>query len=167
MAERRQAARREPIEVEVADGRVFTAHPLPWMQANDLGQEIVEQNVKSANDLVKMWIDDAGLPEIQMQFRKKIYDWQSVIKIAFPNEPAEKWVEPHALAEEEIAEVVLASVDVNNLGHLRHLVDPNFQPPTNPGGTSSSTETEGASGEKTPSTPDSGSPALPEPTPLI
>jgi hypothetical protein len=167
MAERRQAARRDPIEVELQDGRVFIAHPLPWMVANDLGNEIVRQNLEAANDLVRMWISDAGLPELQMQFAKKITDWQTLFKMAYPDEPEEKWNDPKSPGLDESADLILASLDVNHLEHIKHLVDPNFQPPMLPGGASTSTETEGESGKRTESTPDSGSVDSTEPTPSI
>ena len=156
MAERRQAARREPIETELQDGRVFTAHPLPWMVANDLGNEIVRQNLEAANDLVKLWVGDAGLPEIQMQFEKKISDWKALFVIAYPNEPEEKFNDPQQPSLDESADLILAALDVNHLEHVKHLVDPNYQPPMTPGGIAS-LATEGESSTKTASTPDSGS----------
>lgn len=165
MAERRQATRRDPIEVEVDDGRIFTAHPLPWLRANELGNEIVRQNVESANDLVSLWMNDADMPQIEMKFKQKISDWGPVIGIAFPDEPLEKWNEPRALGHEELAECVMASLEVNHLEHLKHLVDPNSQTPLTNGGLSSILG-EGI-GTKTTSTPDSGSTASPEPKPSI
>lgn len=157
MAERRQAARREPIEVELADGRVFTAHPLPWMVANDLGNEIVRQNLEAANELVNLWVNDAGLPQLQMQFAKKISDWKGLFSTAYPNEPEEKWHDPHDPSLDESADLILAALDVNHLEHIKHLVDPNYQPPMNPGGTDISQETEGANGTKITSILDSAS----------
>lgn len=167
MAERRQAARREPIEIETADGRVFIAHPLPWMQANDLGNEIMRQNVEAANDLVHMWIDDAGLPELQMAFHVKIKDWNSVLKLAFPGEDEAKFHDPADPSSDECADLVIASLEVNHLEHLRHLVDPNSPTPMKPGGTSSSQETEGESGTKTTSMPSSEPQDSTELTPSI
>lgn len=164
MAERRQAARREPIEIEVEDGREFIARPLPWMQANDLGNEIIRQNTESANEFVKMWVNDVGLPELQMQFSQKIKDWHTVLKLAFPEVTEEQWTKPRVLDAGECAELVLASLDVNHLEQIKHLVDPNSPALTNLGGTDTSPETEG-NGQKTPSTPDSESAGSPVPTP--
>lgn len=166
MPERRQATRREPIEIEVEDGRVFTAHPLPWMQANDLGNEIVKQNMEAANDFVHMWINDEGLPELQMQFQVKIKDWHTPLKMAFPEVTEEQWTEPAVLSADECASLLLASLDVNHLEHIKHLVDPNSPTPTNLGGTATSPEPEG-NGQKTESTADSESTASPEPMPSI
>jgi hypothetical protein len=162
MNERRQATRRTPIEVELEDGRVFTAHPLPWMVANDLGHEIVRQNLEASNDFVKMLINDEGIPQLEMQFAKKINDWNTLLKMAYPDEPDEKIHTPKDPSLDESADLILAALDVNHLEHVKHLVDPNFQPPMNPGGTTSSQETEGANGAKTGFTPSSDSPVLEE-----
>jgi hypothetical protein len=165
MAERRQATRRKPIEVEVEDGRVFTAHPLPWMQANDLGSEIVNQNLENANQLVRMWISDEGLPQLQMQFQKKISNWQSILRMAFPEVSDEMWTTPRVLDESECAELMLAALDVNHLEHIKHLIDPNSPTPTIPGGKSISLEPEG-NGAKIESTADLDSQDSQESTPL-
>ena len=164
MAERRQAARREPIEIETADGRVFTAHPLPWMNASELANEVMRQNVEAANKLVSMFITDEGVPQLEMQAQEKISDWQSVFRLAYPNEPEEKWHDPHDLSTDECASVVLVALEVNHLEHLKHLVDPNSPTPMPTGGTNSSQETEG-NGTKTESTPNSDSQVSTEPTP--
>lgn len=167
MTERRQAARREPIEIEVADGRVFTAHPLPWMVANDLGNEIVRQNLEAANDLVKLWVNDAGLPEIEMKFQQKISDWQTVLRIAFPDVADEVWRTPRVLSSGECAELLLASLEVNHLEHLKHLVDPNSPTPTMTGGNDSLEAIVAGSGTKIASTPDSASVDSPERIPSV
>lgn len=164
MAERRQAARREPIEISTEDGRVFTAHPLPWMQASDLGNNILEQNIQSANELVHLWVNDAGLPELQMKFSQKITDWQTPLRLAYPNEPEEKWHEPFDLSSDELAEILLVALEVNHLEHIKHLVDPNSPTPMKPGGTNTSQATEG-NGTRTESTLNSDSPVSAEPTP--
>lgn len=164
MAERRQATRREPIEVETEDGRVFTAHPLSWIEANNLGNEIVRQNVENANDFVRLWMNDADMPQIEMKFQQKISDWGPLVAICFPNEPDEKWHEPRELSSHELADCIIASLDVNHLEHLKHLVDPNSPTPMIPGGTSSSPEPEG-NGTKIESIPNSDSTDSIVPTP--
>jgi hypothetical protein len=136
------------------------------MVANDLGNEIVRQNLEAANELVRMWVSDSGLPELQMQFAKKITDWQTVFRMAYPDESIDKFNTPNAPSLDESADLILAALDVNHLEHIKHLVDPNYQPPMIPGGTNSSQETEGESGKKTTSIPDSDSQGSAELTPL-
>lgn len=164
MSNRRRAARRDPIEIDTADGREFVARPLPWMNANDLGNELVRQNLEATNDLIKMYVSDEGAPQLEMQFQKKITDWQTPLKMAYPDVKDALWHTPHDLSSDECADLILASLDVNHLEHLRHLVDPNFPTPLNLGGMSSS-ETAGETGMKIPSTPDSDSQVSPEQTP--
>lgn len=166
MAERRQATRREPIEIEIqGDDRVFVAEPLPWIQANDLGGEIVKQNADAFNHYVQMYVDeDSGLPQLEAQLKKKLSDWNAVLRMAYPNVDDKQWTEPRVLSLDECADLVLAALDVNHLEHIKHLVDPNSPTPMLDGGISTSTS--GEDGQKTTSTPDSGSVDSPEPTPL-
>ena len=140
MAERRQAVRREPIETEIDDGRVFVAKPLPWMAAGDLGNEILRQNVESSNELIRMYTDpDSGLPQLEMKLKQKISDWQVPLLLAYPDNKKEDFTEPRILDIDESAALLLAAMEVNHLDHLNHLVDPNFNPPTLNGGIDSST----------------------------
>lgn len=166
MTERRQIARREPIEVELADGRVFIARPLPWMVANDFGQEVLRQNTDSANDFIQMYVTDAGLPQLEMKFQQKINDWKSVLSIVYPDVPEDYWNTPSWPSGEECAELALVACEVNHLGQLKHLIDPNSQTPMNLGGIVSSGMEQTPPGEKTESTPDSASVGSPELTPL-
>lgn len=154
MAERRRAARREPIEVEVEDGRVFVARPLPWMQANDLGDEVIRQNAEGVNNAVRLYM--AGdVPQLEATMGVKIKDWNAVLKLAFPDDIESLQNKPPN--RDDCAELILAALDVNNLEQLRQLVDPNFPAPTTTGGANSS-EPEGTSpGEKTESMPSSSS----------
>lgn len=162
MGERRQATRREPIEVEVADGRVFTAIPLPWMQANDLGNEILRQNQEGTNEFIRMYVNDDGLPQLEMKLKQKIMDWASVLKLAFPSVEDSYWHEPTDLDADQCAQLVLASLDVNHLEHIKHLVDPNSPTPTLPGGMDSSVPGTIQDGPKTVSTVSSDSQVSPE-----
>lgn len=134
MTEGRQASRREPILVTVRE-KTYIAEPLPWQKAGDLGNEIVRQNAETANELVRLYVDDSGLPQLEMKLRQKISNWGDVLVLAYPG------TEPHEydpLDIDECAELVLAALEVNHLEHIKHLVDPNFQPPTSDGGTDSS-----------------------------
>ena len=156
MGERRQVTRNLPIECEVADGRVFIAHPLPWMKANDFGNEVIQQNAAAMNEFVRMWVNDDGLPQLEWQFKAKISDWHSLLKIAFPEVTDKQWSEPRSLDTEECVQLALAACEVNHLEHLKHLIDPNSQTPTIPGGNDTS-ESAGTNGQKTESTPSSDS----------
>jgi len=164
MAERRQAARREPIEVELEDGRVFVAKPLPWMEANDVGNIILQEQAASVNEAVRMYMDD-NVPQLEVSLQLKVVNWQPVLDRCYPDITHEQWSTPAAPTRDECAELVIASLDVNHLEHLRGLVDPNFQTPTNLGGSDiSESGTMTTAGQKTTSTPDSSEQALPEPT---
>lgn len=160
--ERRQASRREPIEVEVR-GSIFLAEPLPWQVVSDLGNEIVRQNAEAANESVRMYVD-GNIPQLDLKLAQKITDWHSILRIAFPKDDPSRF---NGFDIDEVSEMVLASLDVNHLQHLRHLVDPNFQAPTSLGGTDTSEGMTTDLGLKTESTPSSDSLDSPEPTPLI
>jgi hypothetical protein len=155
MNERRQASRREPIEVELQDGRVFTAKPLPWMDANDLGNIILQEQAASANEAVRLYMED-NLPQLEVTLQLKVKDWQPVLDKAYPEVTHEEWNTPAAPSRDECADLVIASLEVNHLDHLKSLVDPNFQTPTMPGGSDTS-EPAGITtiGQKTTSTLDS------------
>jgi hypothetical protein len=163
MTERRQASRRTPIETELGDGRVFIAEPLPWHQASDLGNEIVRQNAESANQMVKMYVEDEGLPQLEFMLQQKLSNWGAVLTLAYPGNPPESFDKYDI---DECAALALAALDVNHLEHIKHLVDPNFQPPTLTGGTNSSTSgVEDLLGRKTESIQPSFSEDSPETPP--
>ena len=143
MAERRQAHRREPIEVEVRD-RVFTARPLPWLKRNDLGNEIMTQYTELLNSSLAAYKNpETGTPELSLYLQDKVQRPVDIIMLGYPDEDKD-WI--NELDYPELLELIFASLDVNQLETLRDLVDPNSQPPTNPGGTSSP-------GEETSDTP--------------
>jgi len=137
MAERRQAARRTPIEVGLEDGRVFVAKPLPWMMANDLGNAVLQEQAAGANESVRLYVED-NIPQLAVQLQLKIKDWQPILDIAYPENTHEEWSKPQAPDRDECAVLVIAALEVNNLEHLVPLVDPNFPPPTTLGGESTS-----------------------------
>jgi len=162
MAERRQAARRAPIEVELQDGRVFTAEPLPWMEANDLGNLILQEQAASANDAVRLYMED-NLPQLEVSLRLKVMDWQPILRKCYPGITDAQWSDPAAPSRDECADLVIASLEVNNLEHLAPLVDPNFQTPTNRGGSDiSESGTMMTAGQKTTSTSESSDADLAE-----
>lgn len=136
MSERRQVHRREPIVLSMENGREFEAKPLPWLQRNDLGDEIVTQNAKVINDFVSVWIDsESGVPQLEAKFHEKLTDPVAVIQRAYPS--VDK-AELEGLTFDEILELIYAALEVNHLTHLRPLVDPNFQTPTMLGGSDTS-----------------------------
>lgn len=160
MSERRQVHRREPILVVMDDGREFEARPLPWLQRNDLGDEIVTQNARVINEFVKVWVDDtSGIPQLEAKFHEKLTDVFAVIAIGYPTEDVTKLSD---LTHEELLELIYASLEVNLLEHLRPLVDPNFPTPTMLGGIATSEGTTTQAGQKTESSIDSSSEVLAE-----
>ena len=158
MAERRQAHRREPIEVQVRD-RVLEAHPLPWMKRNDLGNEIMRQYSELLNSslrAVRGGEDEDAPPQLQMYLNDKLTDPVAVLRMGYPrvNFDEDFFQE---LDYDEILELIYASMDVNQLDSLRHLVDPNSLTPTNDGGTSSEGQTPTEDSPSPQSSPDSDS----------
>lgn len=133
MSERRQAHRQEPIEVEIRE-EVVEARPLPWMQRNDLGNEVIQQYTHMLNSTMRSYINkETGAPEIEMMLNDKLHDPIRVVKLGYPElEVKSEWEYP------EIYELIYASLDVNELAHLKDLVDPNYQTPTSNGGQNSS-----------------------------
>lgn len=160
MSERRQVHRREPIIVVMDDGKEFEARPLPWLQRNDLGNEIVTQNARVINEFVKVWVDESsGLPQLEASFHEKLTDIFAVIALAYPTEDVTKLSE---LTHDELLELVYAALEVNSLTHLRPLVDPNSPTPTMLGGTDTSAGMMTQDGQKTESSTDSSSEDLVE-----
>lgn len=158
MAERRQATRREPIEIEIRE-QVFVAEPLDWRTAGDFGNEIVRQNVSAMNDAVRMYVD-GNTPQLEMRLSQKIQDWDSLFALAFPKNKLTEFV---GFDVDESATLILAALEVNHLEHLNHLVDPNSRTPMLPGGTDTSGENPlTLIGQKTESSPDSSLPESPE-----
>ena len=140
MGERRQVHRREPIEVVFDDGKTYLARPLPWTARNDLGDEILQQNLEAVNEAVKIFVTDVDgtqVPQLSGVMKNKITDWSSVLRKAFPDIEV---IEFSSYTNEELAELTIASLEVNGLEHLRDLVDPNSPTPMLPGGTSFSAE---------------------------
>lgn len=154
MAERRQAVRREPIEVEIR-GKVYTAKPLSWLNANDFGNEIVRQNSDAVNNAVKMYMANE-IPQLDAMLQRKLEDWDKVLHMAYPGYERGEFGDYDA---DELFELGLAALDVNHLEYLRELINPNQSPPTETGGNEPS---EAGGGQKTTSTDTSSSPELPE-----
>lgn len=138
MGERRQVHRREPIEVELDDGRIFIARPLPWLTRNDLGSEILRQNTEAVNDAVRIYADpDTNILQLEARLQEKLTDPWAVLKIGYPENKAEDF---QNIDYGELIELLVAMLEVNHLEHVRQLVDPNFQSPMPNGGIPSSAE---------------------------
>lgn len=133
MAERRQAHRREPIIVEIR-GEDVEVHPLPWTQRNDLGNALIVQYTDMLNSTMKSYVDpDTSAPQLSMYLNDKLSDPLALINLGIPElEVKDEWEYP------ELYELIYAILDVNDLGHLKHLADPNSLTPMNDGGASSS-----------------------------
>jgi hypothetical protein len=156
MPERRQAHRREPIEVEVSTGDVWVAKPLVWTERNDLGDLIVKANTESLNAMVRLYAEDVdgiNLPQLELGLSQKIKDWTPILTLAYKVEAAA--LVP--LEFDDCVELALAALDVNALGELKHLVDPNSPTPMLLGGPSTSGDQPDENGLKNGSGPDSSS----------
>lgn len=156
MSERRQATRREPIEVEVRD-HVYVARPLPWQTAGDLGNAIIQQGLSAVNDSVRLYMQD-DVPQLEMRLGQKITDWYSLLKIGYPDDDFREL----GLDIDECAVLVIASLEVNHLEHLTDLVDPNALPPMSDGGTSFLSGIPQETGPKIESSPGSSSADSPD-----
>lgn len=154
MAERRQAHRREPIEMEVR-GEVLEARPLPFTDRNDLGNEIMSQYAGLLNDQMKSYADPDGTPRLELFLNDKISDPVGILKLAYPHVD-ESFLQK--LEPDEVFDLIYASLEVNLLTDLRELVDPNALAPTMPGGNESSGMESPASDTQSPQpSPDSSS----------
>lgn len=133
MPERRQAQRREPIEVEIR-GEVVEARPLPWFRRNDLGNEVIHQYAELLNSTLRTYTNpDTGAPEVEMFLNDKLKDPIAILRLAYPHVEEFQGADID-LEYSEIYELLFAALEVNDLKHLREIVDPNFQTPTPPGG---------------------------------
>jgi hypothetical protein len=159
MAERRRVAKRASIIIELDDGITLEAKPLQWMDRNDLGNEIVEQFIEVTNLQIKAYTDPEGVPQMQAYAQDKLKDPLKILRMGYPGEEESKY--SHRTWG-GILELILASMDVNGLSHIRNLVDPNFQAPVPDGGKNDSGQNEESETPKTPSMQGSDSPALTE-----
>lgn len=133
MPERRQAHRREPIIVEVR-GVDLEARPLPWLQRNDLGNAVIRQYTEMMNSTMRSYVNpETNAPELEMYLNDKLQDPIEIIQLGYPDmEIKPEWEYP------ELYDLIYAALDVNDLEHLKELVDPNSLTPTSNGGTNSS-----------------------------
>ena len=134
MNERRQAFKREPIEVELAPGDIFLVDPIPWEQRNLFGDEVVRQNVELLNESVRIYIDEAsGAPQLEAKMAEKFSDYRRLFELGL-SESAWAAVKGKQLYSNQVVEILLAICDVNDLSRLRPILDPNSTTPTKLGG---------------------------------
>lgn len=134
MGERRQVHRREPIVLTTEDGE-FIANPLPWQKRNDLGEEVLQQNVAITNEAVKLFKDEGGSILVEAKLQEPLSDPHKVLGLAYPDKKPEDF---EGLSFDEIFDLIHAALEVNHLERLWRLLDPNSNPPAENGGMNSS-----------------------------
>jgi|SRR6185503_9500409 len=135
MSERRQAFRPDPIEVELEkDGRLISVGPVPWEQRNDIGNEIVKQHTNELNEAVRIFVaEDGTTPQLEARMANKLTDPFAIMHLALEPAEYEKVVDKKIYLN-QITAILLAIVEVNELEHLKPLVDPNASTPGSFGG---------------------------------
>src|SRR5687768_10766962 len=82
MGDRRQVHRRTPTIVEFDGGIEFEVKPLPWQKRNDLGQQIIQDNVEQTNKQLRMFIDpELNVPQIEAQLNEPLSDYPRFIRL--------------------------------------------------------------------------------------
>jgi len=156
MGERRQAIRRESIIVEVR-GTDFEAKPLPWLIANELGNEVIRQNAEAANNAVKMYVEeDTNIPQLEAALHRNISDWGKFLCLGYLDNKPDDFKD---FDTDELHELGKAILEVNHFDYLLPLIDPNGASPTLTGGNEA---TAIGDGPRMSSLPDSFSTESPE-----
>jgi len=157
MGERRQAFRREPIEVDLGGDRIIVVAPLPWERRNDFGNEVIQQHVTILNDAVKIYVEpDTNIPQLQAKLGEKFTDPVQLLQIGLDAGAFETaMAEP--LFMNQVVEILIAICDVNELEQVKALVDPNSTTPTVLSGILSDLLPGEENTQKTESGPDSSS----------
>lgn len=161
MTERRQAFRKEPIEIDFGDNRTVSVGPLPWQERNDFGDEVIRQYLQILNEAVLLYVDpDTGAPQLEAKLGEKFSDPQALMKLGL-SEDDFKTVQDPPLGQNQIVIVLLAIAEVNDLQQLYPMLDPNLETPTSLSGILWELVQEGLT-PKTESGPDSSSPGSEE-----
>jgi hypothetical protein len=135
MNERRQAFRREPIEVELDNDLVISVAPVDWIRRSDFGNEVIRQNTEILNEAVRAYSDpDTGAPQLEMKLAERFNDGKELLRLGLDTETFDKVMEK-PLYQNQLVELLLAICDVNELKKLKEILDPNFQSPTGDGTT--------------------------------
>lgn len=132
---RRRVHRRQPIILVLDDDKEFVARPLPWQARNDLGEEVLQQNVAVTNEAVRLLRDEGGSITVEAKLQESLKDPFEVLRKGYPESNAEDF---EGLSFDEIFELIHAALDVNHLDRLWRILDPNWIPPTSNGGETSS-----------------------------
>jgi hypothetical protein len=158
MENRRQAFKREPVEVELAPGDVIYIAPVPWEQRNLFADEVVRQNVAILNEAVKIYVDeDTGVPQLEAKLTQKFTDPNKLFELGLLPETL-AMLKTQNLYYNQVVEILLAIVDVNDLTQLKPMIDPNSLTPTPLSGILLDLVTPGTDSPKIESGPDSSSP---------
>lgn len=147
MPERRQAFRREPIEIELDEDTVLSIVPVPWERRTDFGNEAIKQHVQIMNEAVRTYVSDDGLPQLEMKLAEKFSDPRELLRLGLSSEVYEQIAE-RELYTNQIVEILMAICELNGLDQLKPLLDPNVVSPTTLGGMLSSA----MAGNETPKT---------------
>jgi hypothetical protein len=160
MADRRQAYRREPIEVDLGE-QVIPVGPVSWVRRNDFGNEVMRQHSELLNEAMRIYIDessDNAVPQVEVKFAEKFKDPYELFKIGLDEATYNRVKAIDDLTFDQIIVLLLAICDVNNLSQLYPLLDPNSLTPTTLGGAISTLAAGVTDTQKTESGPDSSSP---------
>lgn len=125
MEQRRQVTRRDPIIIETSQGE-FVAKPVPWRMRNDLGDGVIQSYIDSTNEFLGAFKTGPDGKLIGGVFDDKAFDWNAVLALAFPDMDHEVF---DKLDIWEMREVLLASLEVNDLESIKHMIDPNSPAP--------------------------------------
>jgi hypothetical protein len=133
MNDRRQAFKREPIEVDLGD-RVISVGPIPWEKRNDFGDAVIGQYTTIINEAVVLFMDEAtGAPQLDAKLKEKYSDPTQLLRLGLEDGAFEA-ATSEPLYENQIIALLLAICEVNSLSQLRAILDPNWDGPTTLGG---------------------------------
>lgn len=164
MPERRQAFRREPIEIDLGGEVILSVGPVVWQQRNDFGNEVIRQHVEIINEAVKMYTDpDTGVPQLEAKLGEKFSDPDTLFKLGLDDITYGLLKSLPVLYQNQVVAILLAICEVNELDQLKAMIDPNLTTPTTIGGLLTSLISGGPiDTQKTESGPDSSSLESPE-----
>jgi len=162
MTERRQAYRREPIELDLGE-QIISIGPVSWMRRNDFGNEVMRQHSEILNSAVRIYVEetdtDVAIPQMEAKFAEKFSDPYLLFEYGLDADTLSV-VRQLELTFDQIVAILLAICDVNSMAQLHPLLDPNSLTPTPLGGLLSELTAGGIDTPKTESGPDSSSPDL-------
>lgn len=134
MTERRQAFRREPIEIDLGGEVVLSVGPVVWQRRNDFGNEVIRQHLEIVNEAVKMYTDpDTGVPQLEAKLGEKFSDPETLFGLGLEEDPYLQ-LRGVSLYQNQVVAILLAICEVNELDQLKAMIDPNLLTPTTIGG---------------------------------